>query len=96
MELLTPELCSQIPKLYGQEHTDPTAYVRLFHPLSNWSWYILEFDREDECFGWTQGLCEEFGYFYLSELASLQVDGLEVKRDLSFQPCPLSQIQQGC
>lgn len=96
MELLTPQLCAQIPLLYTQEHIiDPTAYVRLFHPLSDWSWYVLEFDGEDECFSLTRGCCAELGYFFLSELASLRVHGLGVRRDRSFQPCLLSQIRQG-
>jgi hypothetical protein len=40
-----------IPDLYATEPVrDPLAVVKLFHPLSNWTWYIVESDG-DCCFG---------------------------------------------
>lgn len=95
MQLLTQEIREQLPRLYAQQGTDdPTAHVKLFHPLSNWTWYVTEFDGEDECFGLVQGFAEELGYFSLLELESLRVLGLQVERDLQFKPCPLSQVRK--
>lgn len=95
MALITQTIRAQLPKLYGQEQAEVTiAYVKLFHPLSNWTWYITEFDGLDLCFGLSQGFEEELGYFSLSELESLRVRGLGIERDLHFKPCPLSQVRK--
>ena len=42
-----------LPPLYSQEHeTDPMVMYKFFHPLSNMTWYAIEFDGEDIFFGW--------------------------------------------
>ena len=94
MELLTQELRKKLPPLYSAENTkDPIAVVKFFHPLSQWTWYGVEFDGSDTFFGVVIGHERELGYFSLSELQSLGKDGktLPIERDLYFQPTPLSQ-----
>jgi hypothetical protein len=60
MNLLPPEIRSQLPSLYSQEKiADPIAYIKFFNPLSNWTWYATEFDGEDTFFGLVQGFEEE-------------------------------------
>jgi hypothetical protein len=42
MKLLTEELRKKLPPLYSNEHVDdPLAIVKFFHPLSNWTWFVL-------------------------------------------------------
>ena len=98
MELLTEELRKILPPLYSQERNkDPTVFIKFFTPDSNWTWYATEGSEEDGefiFFGYVVGFCEEWGYFTLSELASVHgPGGLAIERDLYFTPCPFSRIK---
>jgi len=88
--LLTKSDLKGIPKMYETEHIeveDKVIHAKLFTPWSNWTWYIIEFDGTDQCFGYVKGLDSEFGYFSLSELASIEGPfGLRVERDRHFEP----------
>ena len=77
----------KIPKLGDTEHIeDPIVCIKLFHPCSNWSWYITEYSEEERlCFGLVVGHEAELGYFSLVELEELRVRGLPVERDLYWQ-----------
>jgi len=93
-KLLTKEILKRLPKLYSQEKVkDPIVHVKFFHPLSNYTWYGLEFDGKDTFFGFVVGDDAGLGYFSLSELASFRVRGLGVERDMYFTPVPLSKIK---
>jgi hypothetical protein len=96
MELLTPEIRSQLPPLYAQDgNPNAIAYVKFFTPDSNWTWYASEFDGEDIFFGLIQGFEEELGYFSFSELQSAKGPlGLPIERDLHFQPTPIVQLRR--
>ena len=85
-----------LPPLYSQEHEeDPLVICKFFTPDSNWTWYVLEFDREDVFFGWVVGFEHELGYFRLSELGSVRGPlGLSIERDLHFRPTKLSVVKQ--
>jgi hypothetical protein len=89
------ELRGKIPPLYATEELpDPTVWVKLFTPDSNWTWYITEFDGDDTCFGYVVGFDAELGYFLLSDIACARGKlGLPVERDLFFSPCPLSAVR---
>ena len=95
MKLLTKELAKTIPALYATEEIelyDKIAHVKLFHPSSRWTWYIVEYDGRDQCFGYVIGHEAEFGYFSLAELAAIGQRGdlLPVERDTSFKPTRLA------
>lgn len=94
--LLTKKDRESIPRLYRSEDIkvdDMIVHVKLFTPWSNWTWYVIEFDGEDRCFGYVKGLEEEFGYFLLSELESIKGPfDLKVERDKFFEPKPFSKI----
>lgn len=97
MKLLTKELARSIPPLYSTEEVqleDKTAAVKLFHPLTDWTWYIIEFDGKDRCFGYVIGHVDEFGYFSLAELEAIGEGGstLPVERDRFFEPTRLAKI----
>lgn len=88
--LLTKEIIAKLPKLYETEAVeleDKLIQAKLFTPWSNWTWYIIEFDGINQCFGYVKGHESEFGYFSLSELAELQGPfGLKIERDKWFEP----------
>jgi Protein of unknown function (DUF2958) len=92
MKLLTKALQAKIPKLYETERVplpEKVAHAKFFHPISNWEWYVLEYDGQAICFGLVVGHETEFGYFSLKELSSLS---LPVERDLYFQPMQIQDL----
>jgi len=95
MKLITKELARLVPPLYSQERTpDPMCWAKFFTPDGQWTWYAIEFDGKDLCFGYVIGLDAELGYFHLSELLGVRGPlGLPVERDLYFTPCRLSQVK---
>ena len=96
-KLLSHEQLQLIPNLYETENQEEKiCYVKLFLPNSNWTWYIIEIDKQDNntCFGLVDGLEKELGYFTLSELENLKgAFGLKVELDTSFKPTKLSKIR---
>lgn len=96
MELLTPELRAELPKLYAQEgNKDKIVYAKFFFPAGNWTWFAMEGEDEgdDFCFfGFVIGDFDEWGYFTLNELQSINVHGLTVERDLYFKPGKFSEV----
>jgi len=96
-KLLTPKQLSELPDLYSQEDIDPICHIKLFTPDSNWTWYIIEFSKEDQntCFGYVIGHEAELGYFSLSEIEEVKGPlGLPVERDTSFTPTLLSEVKR--
>ena len=95
MKLFTKELLQTIPKLYATEHdADPMVYAKLFYPSFSWTWYVIEFDGQDVCFGYVDGDYLESGYFSMHELLEAR-DGLgsPIERDRGFRPCRLSELK---
>jgi len=93
---VSAELASQVPPLYATEdNSDPTVWIKLFTPDSNWTWYLTEFDPSEKlAFGLVVGPATELGYFSLAELEQSRGPlGSRVERDLHFRPQPLSQVQ---
>jgi hypothetical protein len=71
--LLTKELAEKLPKFYATEDEpleDKVAVAKFFHPVSNWTWYAIEYDGEDTCWGLVSGFETEFGYFHSQSSAS--------------------------
>jgi hypothetical protein len=95
MKLITKSIATKLPKLYAMEFVPVgtrLAYVKLFHPMSNWTWYVMEYDGQDLCFGLVFGHEQEFGYFSLNELNKTVVHGVGVERDEWFQPTPIQDL----
>jgi hypothetical protein len=95
MKLLTKAIRKKLPPLYSQDKLGgkALAYVKLFTPDSNWTFYITEFDGMDTFFGLVDGFCKELGYFSLSELQNVRGPlGLQVERDLHWRPKRLEEI----
>ncbi len=69
------------------------ARVKFFTPDSSWTWYVVEYDGKDICYGLVIGLEREIGYFSISELETTRGPwGLLIERDRYFEPTPLSQL----
>ncbi len=85
------------PPLRSQEWVpDPTVYVKIFDPMSNWTFFVLEWDGKDDVFGLSTGMEAEFGYASLVELADVQgALGIGLEVDVWFLPAPVSQIRRG-
>lgn len=97
MELLPAALRTLLPPLYSQENNpDPRVHLKYFTPDSNWTWFVTEGgDQEGDYlfFGYVIGFEEEWGYFLLSELASVgRARRLPIERDLHFEPGPFSEV----
>lgn len=96
MKLLTKEQAKKLPKLYETEYEpleDKIARLKFFHPSSNWTWYVIEFDGDDLCWGLVSGHEAEFGYFSLSEICQpIGPFGLRVERDVFFRPTRVAEL----
>ena len=96
-KLLLLSIIKNIPNLYETENQkDKICYLKLFLADSNWTWYIIEIDKQDNntCFGFVDGLEQELGYFTIKELENLRSQfGLKVELDSSFTPTQLSKIR---
>lgn len=93
--LLNGELEKVLPKLREQEGVkDPTVYAAFVFTASGWVWLVTEGERRGDddfiFFGYVIGFESEWGYFALSELEEVNVHGLRVERDFSFEPKPFS------
>ena len=96
-KLLPLSIIKNIPNLYETENQEEKiCYVKLFLADSNWTWYIIEIDKQDNntCFGFVDGLEQELGYFTIRELENLKgLFGLKVELDTSFNTTKLSKIK---
>ena len=95
MKLITKELRKKIPKTYSQPNElNPMAYVKLFTPWADWTWFIMEMDDDGYCFGLVHGFEKELGYFHLDELAEITGPaGLKIERDKWFEPTKYKDIK---
>ena len=99
MKLITKEIEKQLPALYATENDeDPIVRLKLFTPDAQCTWFITEYDPEqDLAFGFAtlNGLDGELGYISLAEIRTGRGRlGLPVERDKSFTPKPLSEAKK--
>jgi hypothetical protein len=96
MQLLTKAVAKKLPKLYDTEYEpveDKIAMAKFFHPATNWTWYVIEYDGNDLCWGLVSGHEAEFGYFSVSELSkAISLFGLRVERDIFFRPTRVKEL----
>ena len=92
MKLLTKEIKRKIPALYSTEEIetkDKTIVCKFFAIGSDWTWYVVEGERQEDgdylFFGLVHGIEKEWGYFSLCELLSLNWHGIpRVERAVHF------------
>ena len=92
----TKDQLARLPKLYATEDTaldNKKVIVKLFHLASNWSWYVIEYDGNDTCWGLVDGFELEYGYFSLKELSqAVGPFGFRVERDKWFTPTTVGNV----
>ena len=95
MKLLTKALLRRLPPLGAtDEEPDPLVLCKFFYADFHWTWFAIEFDGKDVCYGFVDGDFPELGYFSLSELRNTRGKlGLPVERDRYFTPCRLSALR---
>lgn len=97
MELIPYDLGETIPELYATDGQgdDAIVHVKLFTPWTSWTWYVIEYDGKDLCFGLVDGFESELGYFLISELEKLAGPaGLRVERDIYFEPITYGELRK--
>ena len=93
-ELFPEKLLQRVPALYHTEGKgyDATAIIKIFHPMSSWYWYVVEYDSDKIFYGLVIGHEIELGYFHRPELELSELRGLPFERDLYFEPTSLREI----
>lgn len=95
----SPEELARLPKIYETERIPAQEKIIHMHFFIGGSdWYIAEFDGEDTffCFAVLNDDLDnaEWGYASLSEMESISVHGIEIDRDLHWQPVPAGTIER--
>lgn len=98
MKLLTKEIMRRLLRLGATDggKGEQVVQVKLFCPWSNWTWYVLEADPQENddvlFFGLVKGHESELGYFSLRELENLRgPGGLRIERDRYYDPRTLKE-----
>jgi hypothetical protein len=94
MKLMTAQILKSAPALYATEGVateDKVCVAKFFHPMGRGTWFMVEFDPDERlAFGFCVSPlgpdCDEWGYFSLDELESVNVFGLGIERDICFEP----------
>lgn len=92
MQLMTKEIERKLPKISSTGETDPSdidIVVKFFTPWSNWTWYAIEGQEEENgdwiFYGLVEGFATEFGSWRLSDLQSITGPmGLKIEREVNF------------
>ena len=96
--MMTKELGKKIPPLYSQDAKGDEAivYAHYFNPYGVGEWWILEWDGENEMFGYADLGFPELGYISLSELENVSIGGMElpIERDLHWREKTLGEVKQ--
>lgn len=96
----TPEELNKLPKLYETENIplkDKIIHQHYF--LGGCDWYMAEYDSNDRLFfGYTilnnDLQNSEWGYTSLDELVGINIRGIEIDRDLYWQPKRFGDIEK--
>lgn len=92
--LIPKDLLEKIPDLYTTEELEnPICQVKLFTPEAQWTWYIIEFSKEDQstCYGFVKGMESELSYFSLKEIEEVR-GALNLPAEL--EPTPYSIVNK--
>jgi hypothetical protein len=95
----TPEQLAKIPKLNETEETPAEEIIIYLHFFIGGSdWYVAEFDGTDTFFGYailnSDYQNAEWGYFSLSELKEISVNGIEIDNDLHWNSCKAGEVEK--
>src|SRR4051812_46510264 len=96
MKLLIKVLLQRLPPLGATlDDPDPMVQCKFFYPDFHYTWYAIEFDGKDICFGFVDGDFPEVGTFSLIELLTTRGKwGLPLERDRFFKSCHLACLRE--
>jgi len=92
----------KLPSLYSTEGTPlKEKIIHMHFFIGGCDWYAAEYDSEEQLFFGFAILnndleMAEWGYFSLTELASLKMSFVEVDRDLFWDPVQAQNVDQIC
>ena len=97
MMLFTREIEKKLQEQYpaGNDLDNQVVVAKLFDPMSQWTWYLLNQDPQDPDYLWAivQGLELEIGSVGKQELESFRGNfGLPLERDLYFRQRPAIEV----
>lgn len=96
-KLLTKAMIKNIPMLYTTEHQpmgERMVTAKFFHPLTKFTYYVLEFDGNNTFFGICKRAGVELDYITLADLRNMRILGLIAERDLSWEPTKVKDIPE--
>ena len=101
MKLITKEVLKKLKPFGTYSEASPENIpiaVKFFTPDSNWTWWIVEGEVQEDAdirmYGLVEGFEREWGYVMLSELQSARGSlGLPVERDLWFDKKTIADVQ---
>lgn len=101
MLLITKEQAAVLQQQHAAyadcELKDLTVPVKLFTPMSNWTWYLLTQDPDQPDYLWAivDGFEVEMGSVSLSELGGMYRGGMAmVERDMYYRPENAAELWQ--
>ena len=94
----TPKQLAKLPKLHETGNTPTEEIIIYLHFFIGGSdWDVSEFDGKDRFFGYVvlnnDYQNAEWGYFSLSELKLISVNGIEIDNDLHWEPCEAGKVE---
>jgi len=96
MKLLTKEM-KKLPKGNESPEKDIKEVVvkfKFFCPWNSWTWYPVEYYRDDVFFGLVDGDYTELGSFSIDEMESIEGPfGMKIERDLYFKPTKIKDLK---
>lgn len=101
MKLMTKAIEKKLPALYSQDGKKPEdvkIIAKFFHPMSSYTFYATEGERNEDgdliMFGLVRSHETELGYVSLREMESVRVLGLGMERDLYFEGHTLAEVKE--
>ena len=103
MKLITKEIEKKLPKIGAtgeMEAKDIKVPLKLFNPCGAGTWYIIEYDKEENlAFGYVNLMgapFAELGYIDMNELTSIKFPpfGLGIERDMHFGNHTLEEVME--
>ena len=94
MKLLTKDIINKATKQYSRNSDmEQMVVAKFFNPAGRGTWYLMNMEDENYCWGICHIYEWEVGSFSIKQLESFPLPwGLKVERDRSFKPVKASEL----
>ena len=94
MKLLTKAIINKATKQYPKgSDMEQMVVAKFFNPAGRGTWYLMNMENEEYCWGICYKYEWEIGSFSINELKSVSLPfGLKIERDLYFKPVKASEL----